>query len=322
METLGAIASGITLAILFKHALEGWDMIGLYTDHDADFNKIHLLFKLEKCRLYTWGEAIGLADNTDGDSRLQGWHSENLVTECLRQIIHLFMDAESLREKYGCIDTTTGITSSRIGESKPSKSGNIAAAFYNFRTKALTSRRNQPRVTQKSRWVIRDRKKFIALVEEVRVLINSLEAITDDLSNTKRLEDELQTRIARIPDINTLLMIASAWKELHSRIASAASDQAECLSMSSGMGWDISDWESPIDGEGLEGTLVSRLENFTVTDLKHQILKFDDEFVWMKEKSIIAAWEFGFHTVCLDLWTLSLLIFLSTTYLRVSTLIV
>jgi len=59
-EILGAVASGVTLASLFKVCFEAFDLIQTARNRDADLQKLALRFNIEKCRLYVWGEAMGL----------------------------------------------------------------------------------------------------------------------------------------------------------------------------------------------------------------------------------------------------------------------
>ncbi|OAA68899.1 hypothetical protein ISF_03274 [Cordyceps fumosorosea ARSEF 2679] len=105
MEVLDAIASGVTLMALFNRTLDVWEMIQLYRNHDTDFDKERLQLELEKRRLYNWSSEMGLcADGSDTRPNiLQGWRSEALDNSCLRQIIHLLSDAQTVEAKHGGI---------------------------------------------------------------------------------------------------------------------------------------------------------------------------------------------------------------------------
>ncbi|KAI0150574.1 prion-inhibition and propagation-domain-containing protein [Xylariaceae sp. FL1272] len=277
MEFLGAVASGITLVALFKHTFDVLDLIHLYQTQDEDFNNLQLEFKLEKCRLYNWGVALKLTDAAN-KTPLRGWHSEMIVIECLERIIRLFNDAGKLREKYGCSEISP--TELRRIEQQPmynKTTGNIAAAFDNFKIRASRSVKQPPLPLRKTKWIIRDRKKYLILVQEIRTLIDSLEKITEELTSVVKLESMLQARVNLIPNIDTLLMIANVWKESHPRVSSAASTQAEGLSMSSGKVQDISDWQTLVGSEDAADISTANLEEMTITELKHLVLRSNQE---------------------------------------------
>lgn len=280
MELLGAVASGVTLAALFKYAFEALDLIQLYQTQDVDFNKLQLQFRLEKCRLYNWGMEMGLANNSR-PNLLNDWHHKDVVTDCLRHIVRLLSDAESIHDKYGCVEVTP--STELLIERGPQYSRSIAAVFDNFKIQSSRFEKSRATVHRKSRWIVRDRKKFILLIEEVRSLIDSLQNITNELSSTARLEEALRSRIGGIPDVETLLMIASVWKESHPCIASTASTKAESLSMSSGQNMDISEWQSFIGSEDSDETLVGNLEDLTITELKHSVLQSREEIASLKK---------------------------------------
>lgn len=279
MELLGAVASGVTLAKLFKYAFEALDLIHLYQTQDVDFNKLQLQFRLEKCRLYNWGMQMGLTNNLR-PNLLNDWHHKDVVIDCLRQIVRLLSDAESIRDKYGCVEVTP--STELLIERGPQYSSSIAAVFDNFKIQSSRFEKSRAKVRRKSRWIVRDRKKFILLIEELRGLIDSLQDITNELSSTARLEEALRSRIGGIPDVETLLMIASVWKESHPRIASTASTRAESLSMSSGQKNNISEWRSFIGSEDSDETLIGNLEDLTITELKHSVVQSRQEIATLK----------------------------------------
>jgi hypothetical protein len=267
MEVLGAVASGVTLAALFKCTFEALDLIHLYETQDADFKRLQLQYSLEKCRLYNWGVVMGLADDSK-QNLLSDWHSKELVVETLRQVIALFSDAQVIRKKYGCDDT---ISSAAPSLPAPETSHGITSAFGHFKIQSSNSDEIMLRL-KKTKWVIRDRKKFLVLVSEVRSLIDSLEKITNDLSTTARLEEFLRIRINGITNVDTLLGIASVWKDSHPRVASAASTKADSISMSSGKYEFISEWRASVDSETSGDTLIADIEDLTITELKQAIV--------------------------------------------------
>ena len=59
-EVVGTVASAVTLASLFKLCLEVFDTIQATRNQRLEFKKLVLKFNIEKCRLYVWGQAMGL----------------------------------------------------------------------------------------------------------------------------------------------------------------------------------------------------------------------------------------------------------------------
>lgn len=210
---------------------------------------------------------MGRTDSSRG-GHLDECHSKALVSERLEQVFRLFVDAESIHEKYGCGEASLAWVPSIERAARGSKK--IAEAFDDFRIKTPKVWKTRPEALRKSQWVVRDRKKFLLLIAEVLVLIDSLQDITSKLSTAARLEYMLRARIDKIPNVDTLCMIAAVWKESHPSVASAASTQAECLSMHSGRRCDISDWKALVDSDVSEDYMaISELEDLTVTELKH-----------------------------------------------------
>lgn len=54
-EVLGAVASGITLAALFKACIDAFELIQVGRHQDVDYRKLKLRLNVERCRLFVWG---------------------------------------------------------------------------------------------------------------------------------------------------------------------------------------------------------------------------------------------------------------------------
>jgi hypothetical protein len=104
-EVVGFLASGFTLASLFKVCLVAIDLIQTAQHQELDRKKLLLKLKIEKCRLYTWGEGIGLstAPVASKPRPLDSCpnHVQDLVKDTLDMIIQLFTDTKRLKDRYG-----------------------------------------------------------------------------------------------------------------------------------------------------------------------------------------------------------------------------
>lgn len=261
---------------LFKNALELWDLIQLYQSHDSDFETLQLQFELEKCRLFNWGSEMGLCDD-ERQNLLEGCQFHLLVTKCLRQIIHLLSDAQSVRDKYGGVASNPDKLP--LLEEKPhGYTTGVALAFGNFKTRQPSKEsRLRTGMLCKTKWIIRDRKKFAVLIADVRNLVNGLQDITKDLQGTIKLEDALRKRVESIIDASTLMNIASAWKDSHPHIASAASTRAESLSCTSENASRVNEWRAHVYPDTNYSTQAIDLEGQVIKVRRTEIHTMDNK---------------------------------------------
>ena len=96
-EILGAVTSGVTIASLVKVCLEAFDLIQVARNQGIDYEKLCLRLNLERARLYTWGQAMGLTEaDSDGTSHLRESPFRPLVKDTLELIIRIFKDGDKL----------------------------------------------------------------------------------------------------------------------------------------------------------------------------------------------------------------------------------
>jgi Prion-inhibition and propagation/EB1-like C-terminal motif len=274
MEVIGAVASGLTIAALFKTCVEAFDLIQLYQGQDADFKKLLLRLNVEKCRLYVWGQSMRLTSASTKNA-VDDCPFIDVLKECLNQILETFNNSERIREKYGCQQMDS---SSKLQMETQQQLRNVkilAAAFSNFRIRDPKNRKldgkQQPTSLRKTQWIIRDRKKFLLLIQEVQNLIDGLKDITKELSSAAKQEEKINSRVMNIRDTSTLNMVADVCEESHPQIAYAASTRAESISVVTSNKQHIANWRAQIESDESDGTSVSHLENLTVTELKYQI---------------------------------------------------
>jgi hypothetical protein len=83
-EIVGIVASALTLAGLFKLCIESFDVIHTLQAQGTDLEKLLLKLRIEKCRLYTWGQTMGLtADTTTKQSPIDLCAYSELVYETM-----------------------------------------------------------------------------------------------------------------------------------------------------------------------------------------------------------------------------------------------
>ena len=268
-EILGAIASGLTIAGLFKVCIEAFDLIQTSRRQDADLRRLTLKFNIEKCRLYVWGEAMGLTRPPLPEQcrPLDNFMFEGLVRDVLRDIVETFQDTQKMKGRYGCREVPA------VRRSPPRTHTNnsvasLAAAFSKFNIPE-SSHDKLKTITLRTRWVIQDRQKFTDLILEAKTLIDGLQEITKSLSTVARQETRLRHNIQQVRDVNTLQLVADVTQENHPDVSDAASVRVEALTMASTQPGDIEAWADGVTNETDDEMLD--IESMSVTELKYRL---------------------------------------------------
>lgn len=277
-ELLGAIASGVTLAALFKACIEAFDLIQTSRQQEVDFKKLKLRLNIEKCRLYIWGESMGLTNTAEADQErpIDRFRFPEVVREILEIVLQLFHDSHKIRDKYGCRQATSHDL--LLGANQDGPINSLAASFSNFSIRSSQSSRTST-FLQSIVWVIHDRKKFGALVAEIKDLVDSLQGITSPSVPVARQAGTMRRKIGNICDTETLSLIAEVCSEDHPDIADAASSKADTMSLASTHRRHVAAWTESVQEVQLEAgeSMSSDIESLTVTELKHKLLEMIQE---------------------------------------------
>jgi Prion-inhibition and propagation len=281
-EILGAVASAATLAALFKTCLEAFDTFRTARNQAVDIKKLTLKFNIEKCRLYIWGQTMGLTSTAHPNKKerpLDACPFPGLVHETLELIVKLLGDSSKLKDKYGCknLDNRT-MKTMVIGASEPGDVlQQLNASFDNFKIKS-SGRLRSAAVAQKASWVIYDRSKFESLICEAKTLIDGLQDITRNLQSRAVQQDRMSSRIRRINDVRALDWISEVCEVDYPELSDAASTEADALSENRTRLRDVQEWKDRVRLEKLDEesdtssveTTIAALEDMTVTELKHK----------------------------------------------------
>ena len=276
-EILGAVASGVTLAALFKTCIEAFDLIPTSRHQERDFKKLKLRLDIEKCRLYTWGEVMGLTNTSeaDQDRPIDNVRFPDVVQEVLETVYELFHDSRQIKEKYGCRQNTSYEI---LDADQEGPIGHLAASFASFSIRA-PHHSATTKAVQKFVWVVHDRKKFSGLVTEIKDLVDGLQNVTSPSTPVARQKAKVKRRIMNIRDAETLSAIAEACSEDYPDVADAASTRAETVSLVSTHQCQVVAWMEnvpEIEGEE-EDKMQDDLESLTVTELKRKVLELQKE---------------------------------------------
>ena len=285
MEVVGTVASAVTLAALFKLCIEAFDAIRTANRQALDLKKLNLKLQIEKCRLYTWGETMGLTlreeDNDEAAKPIDACPYPGLVQETLSLILDIFRDSQKLKEKYGCVSQESeGVISSEPERALNSVISQLNAPFNNFKVRSLKGLKG-PSIAKKAFWVINDCKKFESLISEAKSFVDGLQDITKDIRSAAAQQDTMSSRIRSISDVRTLDWVSEVCEVDYPTLSDAASLRADTISDFSHFHRDIQNWKDAVskdeddssDASSVE-TAIAGLENLTVTELKHKLSTF------------------------------------------------
>jgi hypothetical protein len=278
-EVIGLVASGMTIAGLFKICVEAFDLIQTGRHQELDLKKLTLRLNIEKCRLYTWGQAMGLTNLAESSSEdrqhpLDLYEFRDLVKETLEVIFRLFNDTHKIKDAYGCI-TYTEQDGSQLHPSEAEEAGpveNLATSFANFKI-GENKRKRCSNVMQKAKWVVCDRKKFNGLINEVKDLINALQDITKSVATAADQNLMMRKGISDIRNVETLELVAEVCEVDYQDLSDAASMRAETVSMATTVRNGIAAWTDSVDAGNAIDVESEDLESLTITELKHRLLQ-------------------------------------------------
>ncbi|KAL6715501.1 Peroxisomal membrane protein PAS20 [Lecanora helva] len=199
-EVVGTVASVLTLASAFKHCVEAFDLIHTPRNQAQDLKRMALKLNIEKCRLYLWGQSMGLTSpqNPLNENLFDFSPYSTLIAETLEFILDLFRDSEKLKHRYGCAvaqvqDKTTVAPPLPRRKTLPY----LNTSFDNFKLRPrIVSRTLSAKRT--TCWIIRDRGKFETLILEARHLIDGLQDITKDVRGRKPRHGVVRSRLSRL----------------------------------------------------------------------------------------------------------------------------
>ena len=273
-EVIGTIASVITLAGLFKSCLDAFDLIQAGRRAEIDISKLKLRLDIEKCRLYLWGESLGLTSVTDKKSqKLQTrlCPFESVIEDALRVLLSLFEDTSKIESRYGVrrcssLDAAADPFEETGVQATVNK---LASAFRNY--DVHIPRTSNVGLQHKTRWVIRDREKFSLLISEVKELVDGLHNVTQALSSRAQQEEMMTGRFGLIVDQATLTMVSEVCEEDYPDVSEAASVSLDAYSMATTQKQDIEEWTDDIDHDGDEEVDEEDIENLTVSELQQKL---------------------------------------------------
>ncbi|KAH6982566.1 prion-inhibition and propagation-domain-containing protein [Ilyonectria destructans] len=298
MDVAGVAIGASALVTLFKTCLDMCDTIECGRRYGEDLEVLTTKVGVERVRLSLWGDTVGLPGlEAEGDSRtamgveidprLHDPRIVKAVSDILHCIRQLFDDTGSLTRRYGLQPATSAILAHAGSQAAAVGSGGRNAIVTTFKrtyerlqSSALRNQHNSSLATR-TRWAVKDQKRFQRFVEDLRSFNNSLSALFPDVD-----EQALEAMVAEIKsstDLDGLQIIEQAVMDLddHEGLVEAASLRITELSQHT----TTTDGDGDEDEDGFDAETAAangdaedstiRAANINVSRLARQLEKLD-----------------------------------------------
>lgn len=180
------------------------------------------------------------SNTTSLNIRLRREEVRSTVIRLLGCIQHVFENTDRLQDRYGLqaadpiSQMVTSQGQSHGQEPPPSQSQHILNGVFrrtydNLRRRAGERQRTTP-LTRRMVWVVRDRRKFETLINELRGFNNSLESLFPDAQ--MRAAEVMRADIQGAVEVHELQLLQEATAEVHRDLSECASLRLETLGAS------------------------------------------------------------------------------------------
>ena len=261
MEPAGLTIGAIALASLFTECIECLDLIELARSSEKGLKTQVCKLSIIRRQFMVWGESIGLLSPDEGrDDVLDQVEGRQEIEDVLQQISILLQDAEKLKTQYGVeVDNTDGKQSDCIDVSRRRRDIFMQHPIVEFMCR-LTAHQRRSTIISKTRWAIRDSKKFEALVKDLDWFVTKL--ITIDVSHETHIRREMATReeVQSIVDLSTLSIMEQTCRGPSRSWATAArihSDYLSCAGSIVERDQRIRDWNAHLESTESDSQSIS-----------------------------------------------------------------
>ncbi|KIM22050.1 hypothetical protein M408DRAFT_29057, partial [Serendipita vermifera MAFF 305830] len=234
MEVAGLVIGAIGMVTAWNACVQAFDTVGSVGSFGLDHQIIQVKLEVERVRLLSWGEMVGLATVQPGqsnpdhivDQRLNRDDMRETVMKLLGCIQHVFNDTDSLQRKYGLKQDTSAAGGETLSLITTSNGGQLILksvfkrAYVNLQKSAKEYQQNTP-LKLRARWAIGDKAKFLDLIAEIRGFNDSLVSLFPDV--TSKTAARLREDIDASDEISSLQLLEQASADEHEDIWESAS---------------------------------------------------------------------------------------------------
>ena len=226
-EATGLAMGAVSLAMLFTTCVECLDYIDLARNHDRDYEVAVTKLILLKSRLNTWGQTLQVTNRGRERAALRDhWTQEqDTIGRCLGAIKMMFEEAGKLESRYGLKSVPASSDVVHIPDERR------IHAMFPLETRSTSNTvlgDGSQSLRQKTRWAIRDKKKFDSMIAELKFLIDGLVDVSERLQALDCRQSFRRVEVRPVAEAQTL------------RLVEDASDQEQAQSQSR---------STPVEGE-------------------------------------------------------------------------
>ena len=246
MTDVAGLVLGV--AALWQTCVQIFDVVESGRRYGIDYELLRVKLEVERIRLFNWGEAIGLSDNVNRsdigtagpsrvfaasrpDVRLRKEDVNSTVTRLLGCIQHLFENSEQMQNTYGLRPATplveTQNTTTIAGSSNQFVLGAVFRKSYESLKRNARDRQRNTTIARRTLWAIHDKKKFQAMVVEIRGFNDSLESLFPGSRN--KIAEVMRVDLEASENIDELQLLQDATIDDHADISDVASARLEEL---------------------------------------------------------------------------------------------
>ena len=255
MDAIGAAASLITL---FTTCVQCFEYFQAARSFHEKYDLLLVKLDVEKTKLLAWGDAMGILDpeNEDGVSKIR---DIPIIMRLLEKIRGLLDNANDLREKYGVKEENwEGSTRLRTEDSLREGTALTVERIRGIKVVSRYSRfwkkfegLSRPAPLVRFVWAIQDESRFEKLIDELRGLVDGLNALAWIISSAKVDEQHRKMRediesIPSLPNLSNLRLVEAACSGRYSSWSEAASQKIDASELGTRGRLDIEEWNQQI----------------------------------------------------------------------------
>lgn len=248
-EAAGLVLGLAGLAGLVNACMEAISLFQASRSHGRDFEILMTRLEIEKTLILQWAERIGILcemNNGPGhDTRLNNPRTHSAVANALSCALLLLTDAERLRSDYGVVSSSPALDlAGNMTIMNPGRTGSFANAYRQLQIR-MGIRQGAVGRRSRTKWAIRDRERFSALVNELRGFVQFLNDLLPASEQVQRIL--VQNGIdSMAQDMRSLRLIQEATEIDHRDWSEAASIRVHASDIGIEDVQRIDDWRRDI----------------------------------------------------------------------------
>jgi hypothetical protein len=238
-EVAGLVIGAAGLIASWNACVQAFDAVASTRAYGLEYEIVNIKLEVERVRLLTWGETVGLMTAIQGenakqsvDPRLDQEPRRTLVLSLFACIQHVFEDTATLQQKYGMnfssAEEREGDSNALVPASsgQPVLAGIFKRAYANLQKAGEQNDKNAS-WRRKLKWGIGDKAKFLHLVSEIRSWNDSLVSLFPDAKQSTN--NIIQSEITNSQNIRDLQLLQQASEDDHGNWSDTASVRLEHL---------------------------------------------------------------------------------------------